>query len=125
LRPGPYLGSAIGLMLFSPVLIWNAGHGWVSFLFQGGRAVGGWAPRPDYLLVAIMAQAGYLFPWIWAPLVGVLVRGWRGWWTTATAAERLWLCLSAGPLGLFTVVACFRPVLPHWGLIGMVSLFPI
>ena len=124
-RPGPFVAFAIGVMLFSPVLIWNAGHGWVSFLFQGGRAVGGWMPRPDYLLGAILAQAGYLFPWIWIPLVAVLFKGWRGWWTTATDAERLWLCLSAVPLGLFTVVACFRPVLPHWGLIGTVSLFPI
>ena len=124
-RPGPFVALAIGVILFSPVLVWNAGHGWVSFLFQGGRAVGGWTPRPDYLFVAILAQAGYLFPWMWIPLVAVLLKGWRGWWTTATDAERLWLCLSAVPLGLFTVLACFRPVLPHWGLIGMVSLFPI
>jgi 4-amino-4-deoxy-L-arabinose transferase-like glycosyltransferase len=124
-RPGPYIALAVGLMLFSPVLIWNAGHGWVSFFFQGGRAVGGWMPRPDYLLVAILAQAGYLFPWIWVPLVLVLVQGWRRWSTPAIGAERLWLCLAAIPLGVFTVVACFRPVLPHWGLIGMVSLFPI
>jgi 4-amino-4-deoxy-L-arabinose transferase-like glycosyltransferase len=125
LRPGPCLALAIGLVLFSPVLIWNASHGWVSFFFQGGRAVGGWIPRPDYLLVAILAQAAYLFPWIWVPLVVVLVRGWRGWWTITTGSERLWLCLAAVPVGVFTAVACFRPVLPHWGLIGMVSLFPI
>ena len=124
-RPGPYLALAIGWVLFSPVLIWNAQHGWVSFFFQGGRAVGGWMPRPDYLAVAILAQAGYLFPWIWVPLVVLLVRGWRGWRTIALGSERLWLCLAAFPLGLFTAVACFRPVLPHWGLIGMVSLFPI
>jgi 4-amino-4-deoxy-L-arabinose transferase-like glycosyltransferase len=123
--PGPYLAMVIGLLLFSPVLIWNAGHGWVSFYFQGGRAVGGWMPRPDYLLLAILAQAGYLFPWIWVPLVLILVRGWRGGWTLASGPERLWFCLAAIPLGVFTAVACFRPVLPHWGLIGMVSLFPM
>jgi 4-amino-4-deoxy-L-arabinose transferase-like glycosyltransferase len=124
LRPGPYLALAIGLVVFSPVLIWNAGHGWVSFLFQGGRAVGGWVPRPDYLIMAVLAQAGYLFPWIWVPLVVVLVRGWRGWSTMGTGPERFWLCLAAVPLIVFTLVACFRPVLPHWGLIGLVSLFP-
>ena len=36
--PGPYLASAIGLTVFSPVLIWNATHGWASFAFQGARA---------------------------------------------------------------------------------------
>ena len=77
LEPGPYIAVAAGLLVFSPVLIWNARHGWVSFLFQGGRAVGGWVPRPDYLAGALLAQAGYLFPWIWIPLVVLLVRGWR------------------------------------------------
>jgi 4-amino-4-deoxy-L-arabinose transferase-like glycosyltransferase len=89
LQPGPYLAMAIGLAMFSPVLIWNARHGWVSFLFQGGRAVGGWVPRPDYLAGAVLAQAGYLFPWIWIPLVIVLVRGWRGWSTLPDGPERL------------------------------------
>jgi 4-amino-4-deoxy-L-arabinose transferase-like glycosyltransferase len=125
LRPGPYLALGVGLLVFSPVLIWNAGHGWVSFFFQGGRALGGFLPRPDYLALAILAQAGYLFPWIWVPLVMILVRGWRGWSRTATGPERFWLCLAALPSIVFTVVACFRPVLPHWGLIGLVSLFPL
>ena len=124
-QPGPYVALAVGLLGFSPVLIWNAQHGWVSFLFQGGRAVGGWTPRPDYLAVALLAQAGYLFPWIWIPLVVLLVRGWRRWPALADGPERLWLCVAAVPLGVFTAVAGFRPVLPHWGLIGLVPLFPM
>jgi 4-amino-4-deoxy-L-arabinose transferase-like glycosyltransferase len=125
LRAGPYVALGIGLLMFSPVLIWNGRHEWVSFLFQGGRAVGGWVLRPDYLLVAILAQAGYLFPWIWIPLVLLLAQGWRGWSNLAEGPQRLWLCLSAVPLLVFTVVGCFRQVLPHWGLIGLVPLFPI
>lgn len=124
LRPGPYLAVAIGLAIFSPVLFWNARNGWVSFLFQGGRAIGGFAPRPDYLATALAAQAGYFFPWIWIPLVLLLVRGIRGWRDLESDDERLALCLAAVPTGIFTLVACFRPVLPHWGLIGLVSLFP-
>ena len=124
-RPGPYVAAAIGLLVFSPVLIWNAQHGWVSFLFQGGRAVGGWTPRPDLLGLAMLAQAGYLFPWIWLPMVALLVRSWRRWRELAEGPERLWLCVSAMPLAAFTAVACFRPVLPHWGLIGLVPLFPM
>ena len=125
LQPGPYLALILGIAVFSPVLVWNARNGWVSFLFQGSRAVGGWLPRPDYLAGAILAQAGYLFPWIWIPLVVLLVRGWRGWPRLADGPERLWLCVAALPIAAFTAVACFRPVLPHWGLIGLVPLFPI
>jgi hypothetical protein len=125
LQPGPYLAMVIGLAVFSPVLIWNARHGWVSFLFQGSRAVGGWIPRPDHLAVAILAQAGYLFPWIWIPMVVLLVRGYRRWPALVEGPERLWLCVAAVPLAAFTAVACFRPVLPHWGLIGLVPIFPM
>ncbi|MGC8641340.1 MAG: glycosyltransferase family 39 protein, partial [Isosphaeraceae bacterium] len=124
-RPGPYLAVGIGFLVFSPVVLWNARHGWISFLFQGGRAVGGFVPRPDYLATAILAQAGYFFPWIWIPLVIILFRLIRDWKHLERADERLAVCLAAVPLGVFTMVACFRPVLPHWGLIGLTSLFPM
>ena len=56
-------------VLFAPVLAWNAGHGWISFVFQGGRALGTLGFRPETLLAALLGQAFYLFPWIWAALV--------------------------------------------------------
>ncbi|HZW34501.1 MAG TPA: glycosyltransferase family 39 protein [Isosphaeraceae bacterium] len=124
-RPGPYLAVGVGLMVFSPVIVWNADHGWVSFLFQGGRAVGSWVPRPDYLVAALLGQAAYLFPWVWLPLVRILGRSCRTYATMPAGPERLWTCLAAVPWGAFSAVACFRPVLPHWGLIGLVSLFPV
>ncbi len=37
-RPQPWLAAAIALVLFAPVLRWNAAHGWISFAKQGGRA---------------------------------------------------------------------------------------
>ena len=37
-RPVP--GRRRRLLVFSPVIWWNATHGWVSFAFQGGRAPG-------------------------------------------------------------------------------------
>lgn len=39
-RPHPYLAAALALLLFSPVIIWNIEHHWVSFLFQSQRAKG-------------------------------------------------------------------------------------
>jgi hypothetical protein len=127
LQPGPYLAIGLGLALFSPVLVWNAGHHWASFLFQGGRAVGSWTLRPSLLALALLAQAAYLFPWIWLPLFTILV---RGFWSRFKGSdrlvpERLLVCIASVPFGLFTAVACFRLVLPHWGLIGLASLFPL
>jgi hypothetical protein len=36
--PWPYLGGLVALAVFSPVLLWNADHHWVSFIKQLGRA---------------------------------------------------------------------------------------
>jgi dolichol-phosphate mannosyltransferase len=33
-RPEPYLAVAVAALLFSPVIYWNAVHGWASFAFQ-------------------------------------------------------------------------------------------
>src|SRR6476660_8375655 len=38
LSPWPYLGGLVALALFSPVILWNADHQWVSFAKQLGRA---------------------------------------------------------------------------------------
>jgi dolichol-phosphate mannosyltransferase len=41
LRPQPYGALLLGLLLFSPVLIWNYQNEWISFLFQGEQRVSG------------------------------------------------------------------------------------
>src|SRR6201994_4064091 len=60
--PWPYLGGLLALAIFSPVLIWNAEHHWVSFLKQiSGRArVEDF--RPSYLLELVPAQIGFATP---------------------------------------------------------------
>lgn len=124
-RPGPYLAALTGLALFSPVIWWNATHGWASFAFQGGRAVGDWQFHPEALAGAVVGQACYMFPWIWGALVLVLIRHARGFRTQAGPHERFLLCLSVVPLTVFLAVACTRAVLPHWTLVGFLSLFPL
>ena len=39
-EPGPYLATAIALLVFLPVVIWNAEHSWVSFAFQLQHGLG-------------------------------------------------------------------------------------
>ena len=41
LRPEPYAAVLIGVLFFSPVLIWNYQNDWISFLFQGEQRVSG------------------------------------------------------------------------------------
>lgn len=37
--PWPYLGAALALVMFAPVIVWNGTHGWISFEWQFGRVV--------------------------------------------------------------------------------------
>jgi 4-amino-4-deoxy-L-arabinose transferase-like glycosyltransferase len=124
-RLGPYFAIGIGLLCFSPVLWWNATHHWVSFAFQGGRAFGEVVFRPASLVTAIGGQAVYLFPWVWLSTLAVVIHRVLHLRSRGITLERLLLCFALWPLLLFTAVACLRPVLPHWSLVGFLSLLPM
>jgi 4-amino-4-deoxy-L-arabinose transferase-like glycosyltransferase len=123
--PGPYLACAVGVVMFTPVIRWNATHGWASFLFQGGRATVSTGLRPDHLAVAIGAEALYLFPWFWAGMVVILFRlarrGPRDW----DEGETFLVSQAIPALVLFHVVALFQRIMPYWPLFGFIALFPL
>jgi 4-amino-4-deoxy-L-arabinose transferase-like glycosyltransferase len=59
--PWPWLGGLVALAIFSPVLIWNAEHGWASVLYQSQRLVVhhlSWSYLAEYPLT----QFGLLTP---------------------------------------------------------------
>lgn len=61
LTPWPYLGGLVALAIFLPVILWNAEHGWVSFLKQFGRsALSDW--QPLFLPEHVAAQFGLATP---------------------------------------------------------------
>ncbi|QDV35246.1 glycosyltransferase family 39 protein [Tautonia plasticadhaerens] len=124
--PGPYLAALVGLAAFSPVIAWNARNGWASFAFQGSRAAVGPGIDPGAMLGAIAAQACYLLPWMALALVLMAVRIARRPDPDPDRAQwgRLFLTLAVVPFGFFAAVSLFRPVLPHWGLIGVAGLMP-
>jgi 4-amino-4-deoxy-L-arabinose transferase-like glycosyltransferase len=120
-RPHPYAALALTVALFLPVVIWNARHGWVSFRFQGARAVG-----PLNLLGPLAALGGaalYFLPWLWLPLVWCGVAAlWRG-----SADRNSWLpvCLAAPPIVFFTGISLWSHVLFHWAAPGYLMLVPL
>lgn len=61
LSPWPYLGGIVAFAFFSPVIIWNAQHQWLSFLKQFGRArVDGFTLK--YVFEVIPAQFAFATP---------------------------------------------------------------
>src|SRR5262249_1421102 len=61
LTPWLYLGGLVSLVIFSPVLFWNANHHWVSFIKQLGRAkVRTWSL--DFFAELFPIQFGFVTP---------------------------------------------------------------
>jgi 4-amino-4-deoxy-L-arabinose transferase-like glycosyltransferase len=112
--PQLWLGAALALILFLPVLIWNAEHGWASFAKQFGRVtegntlnlgpVGemlGWYLALASPLIAVLALLG---------LADVVRRAVRD----RTSNEILLAAAIVPMLGYFLLHALHSRVLPNW-----------
>jgi 4-amino-4-deoxy-L-arabinose transferase-like glycosyltransferase len=120
-RPEPYAAGLVALVIFVPVLIWNADHSWVSLIFQGGRATGAFHPLGP--ITTLAGEAAFLLPWVWAPLMAcgfVALRRGR-----QVQARWLLLWLAAPSVVVFTVASLWGNVLYHWAAPGYLMLLPL
>lgn len=96
--PWPWLGGAIALVLFAPVVVWNSEHDWASFAKQFGRArVKEWTPR--YLGEHVAAQFAMATP-------SVFILGLMGLWAFlrgegGTRTARVLISALVWPLALY------------------------
>jgi 4-amino-4-deoxy-L-arabinose transferase-like glycosyltransferase len=123
-RPEPYVAAAVALVVFTPVIAWNAGHDWASFRFQAGRAVPAEESQGTPFLDTILGQAAWILPWIWIPLVAAFVVALR----RGPRDARRWLlaCLALGPVVGFTALTALGSRgLPHWQAPGYFLLLPL
>lgn len=121
--PGPWAALGCGLVGFLPVIAWNAGHHWISFAFQAGRAGPGRSLRIEGPVTWLLGQAAYLLPWMAAGLLIVAVRSARDWRGSGDLGRGL-LATCFLMQGAFFAVSLAAPILPHWGMMGVAGLFP-
>ena len=123
-RPQPYLAALLALLLFSPVLVWNAEHQWASFLFQSSR-------RFD---VAGVNFSLHRFVWHTAVLVtptaiaalavALADRGESPEDGDRRARRLLWLCFAV-PLGAFAAFSVISRPEPHWAGVAWIAAVPL
>ncbi len=119
-----WIGLAVAIAFFLPVLFWNAGREWASFAFQGTRGIGR-TMHVDWLLKNIGGQMLWVGPWIWLPLIFLFYRAAR----RGSTDQAAWFCVcgSVLPIVLFTAVSLWAPVGNHfhWQAPGYLMLFPL
>lgn len=123
-HPATYAGCLLGLLVFSPVLWWNATHDWASFAFQGGRATNQGGLKPIYVVQMVFGAALYLTPWLWWPMLAEGVKAAK----PGRADRGAWFCLCiAVPtiLALSLIPLWGKRGLPHWPAVGFLFLLPI
>ncbi len=121
-HPAPWVAAALALVLVLPVLVWNVQNGWASFLFQAGRTQGsGFAP---WLVPAsLLAQAGWLLPWVFAPLLAGALLAWR---TARDERFGFLMALALPSIVVFTLLPAFGNLgLPHWAMPGWFFIMPL
>jgi len=115
-EPGPYVACIIATIVFLPVLMWNARHGWISFAFQVRHGLS--APKGSALLAAwhhegdfFGGQAGLASPILFVMLAIATARG----LSRRVRAERFVLAVVAlVSFGFFVYSALRQRVEPNW-----------
>jgi 4-amino-4-deoxy-L-arabinose transferase-like glycosyltransferase len=111
--PYPWAGAALALVVFTPVVIWNATHGWASFGFQFGKRGHDMHLEPVLVGRFLGLQALVVSPLLFLVLLAAMwvsVRRWRD--------ETLRLCaiFSVPMMALWFVVSPFHWVKMNWAV---------
>ncbi|HTU55679.1 MAG TPA: glycosyltransferase family 39 protein [Acetobacteraceae bacterium] len=114
-RPEPWLGLALALIAFAPVIAWNAAHHWASFLKQGGR-VGDWHPWDAlrFETELVLGQAGLFTPLVFAFAVAGTAYLARRAWRANDPPSALVSLLTLLPAALFLEHALGDRVQGNW-----------
>jgi dolichol-phosphate mannosyltransferase len=122
LRPQPWLALAAGLLVFAPVLVWNAQHEWASFLFQSTRTVGQRSAPVKNVFEFWLLQLLILGP---IPLVvfgAVALRGVRRRWMTGGDVWNLSLSFFLPLFAVFVLASFKTEVHINWTAPAFLSL---
>jgi 4-amino-4-deoxy-L-arabinose transferase-like glycosyltransferase len=110
-----YGGWVLAALIFSPVVLWNADHNWVSFAFQStdrARELGKFSPAD--LGAFLASQMGVVTPLVFAGMVVTLGLAVKRFFRRQRWEENYLFGLSLPMIGLFTLVATREWVKMNW-----------
>jgi 4-amino-4-deoxy-L-arabinose transferase-like glycosyltransferase len=111
--PWPWLGLGLALAVFSPVLLWNAAHGWASFGFQFAKRGHDMSLEPVLVGRFLGLQALVVSPLLFLALLAAMVVAVR---RAREPAWRLCALFSVPMMALWLVVSPFHWVKMNWAV---------
>jgi dolichol-phosphate mannosyltransferase len=115
-RPQVYLSIAIAIVLFFPVIFWNANHQWASFSFQGPRRVTGDFNFNLFHLIGsilvLITPIGLLAAWAVASNARSLYQKRSP--NDLSRTYKLFMLLTGLPLSVFLFFSLFRQTKLIW-----------
>ncbi len=115
-EPGPYAACVVATLVFLPTLVWNAQHGWISFVYQVRHGLA--APQGSALLAAwrhegdfFGGQAGLASPILFVMLAVATARSLG---RRATDTRFVLAVVALVSFGFFVYSAIRQRVEPNW-----------
>jgi putative flippase GtrA len=121
LTPKPYVYALFAFIPILPVIIWNIQHEFISFTFQGNRAIGD-SISALYLLQALAGQLAYVTPMAFIPFAVVIWQSIQRGFGKKDKDQQFYFIFGSLHVLLFLVLSLFTPILPHWTLPGYILL---
>ena len=122
LKKEPYLAAMLSIILFTPVLYWNATHEWASFVFQSTRRFQAQDKFSTHLALALLflflTPAGIVAAWklftnsLDSPL------------NNSTKTQSFIRIYTAVPLGFFIIFSLFHTVKLNWMGPALLAIIP-
>jgi len=121
-RAGPWLAIVLGLVLISPVLLWNARHDWMSFAYQLHHGTGNLHWQLKHFGLTQAAQFLVYGPVLFVFGLIAMVAAWR---ERRKLGVLLCLALALPVLLMFGWNSGYVMSLPHWTSLGWAGLAPL
>ncbi len=114
-RPEPWAAALLAALVFLPVVLWNAAHGWASFAKQGGRT-GDWQPARavQFLGELVGGQIGLATPLVFVMCVVGVAYAARRSCRTRDPGSTLLVALTLPPVLVFVQHALGDRVQGNW-----------
>ena len=124
-RPGPWLALLIFLVCTTPVIIWNAQHGWITVHHVAGNAGLGspWNPTLRFFRDFLFVEAGLLNPIFFAGALWAMFAFWK---QPRHKMSGLWLyffCMGAPVFFGYWLWSFHSRILPNWIAPAVVPMF--